>query len=139
MARLQQKIASEGALRAFEKRSYGLIGHVINYHPESYQCDCEEHGPGVKLKDFERHTVDVKVLMGKKEQILKRVPCFVYSQGLISHGLRRNDRVWIEFINGDPSMPVVTAYYREPSQLQLFWNTFKYALSNIFQEFRIGD
>jgi hypothetical protein len=138
MSQLRQKIASEGAARAFERRSYGLIGHVINYHPESYECDCEEHGPGVKLKDFERHTVDVKVLMGKKEQVLKRVPCLVYAQGVIGNGLRRNDRVWVEFINGDPSMPVVTAYYREPSQLQLFWNTFKYSLSNALQELGLG-
>lgn len=139
MSQLRQKIANEGASRSHEQRASGLIGYVVRYHPESLQCNCSEHGIGVPVKDTERHTADVVVTMGKKEQMLKRVPCMVYSQGLISNGLVEGDRVWVQFVNGDISYPVITGYYREPSQLQILTNTFKYSVANVFSFMLGGD
>lgn len=137
MSEFQNRVAQDGANRSSEQKSAGLIGHVIRYHPESLQCTCSEHGLGVKVEDTERHTVDVIVNMGKRDQMLKRVPCMVYSQGIISNGLVEGDRVWVQYINGDSDFPVVTGYYREPSQLEIVANTFKYSIANVF-DFMIG-
>jgi|GEM_PF-3333443 len=138
----------QSADRASERRSYGLIGKVAYYHPNTTYCSCgatdqfgnERHPKGRKtpLAKHERHTIDVDVLLGNKIQRLYSVPCFVYSQGLIDKGFQKNDRVWIEFVNGDPNMPVATAYYREPDQLDLFFNNLKYRVAEFFDELLPG-
>jgi hypothetical protein len=132
MANIKDQIAKDGASRSAEQSTSGLIGHVIRYHPESLQCTCDEHGLGAVLKDTERHTADVKVMMGKKEEELKRVPCMVYSQGIVSNGLVPGDRIWVQFVNGDSAFPVITGFYREPSEWEIMSNTFKYAVANVF-------
>ena len=144
----KQQLYDQSAERASERRSYGLIGKVAYYHPNTTYCECgatdkdgnERHPKGGKtpLPPHERHTVDVDVLLGNKMQRLYSVPCFEYSQGLIDKGFKKNDRVWIEFINGDPNMPIVTAYYREPDQLDLFFNNLKYRVAEFFDELLPG-
>jgi len=128
MAKIKDQIAKQGSEKAKEQVNFGLIGHVIEYYPETFSNE--------KLN--QNHTADVKVLLGKKEQILYRVPCFVYGDGFFSHGLKKNDRVWVEFINGDTTYPVITAYYREPTQLQLFVNSLKYGIASFFSEMGAG-
>lgn len=128
MSEASERVANAGADKAAGRKSFGLIGHVMEYYPETWAN-----------RESERHTVDVKVRMGKKQEILQKVPCFVYSQGILSHGLAKDDRVWVEFINGDQSMPIVTAFYREPSSTELIWNTFKYGIAGIFQDMGFGD
>lgn len=139
MSQLRDTLANEGASRSLEQRTSGLLGYVVRYHPESLQCTCSEHGLGVKVEDTERHTADIVVNMGKRDQMLKRVPCMVYSQGLISNGLVEGDRVWVQFVNGDISHPVITGYYREPSQLEIVTNTFKYSVANVFSHMLGGS
>jgi|SRR5579875_522350 len=114
-----EKISKKGTQGALDKSSPGLIGYVTKYYPNDHRFPKEQ-----------RHTVDVDVKMGTKTTSFKQVPCFVYGQGLIDHGLAVNDRVWVQFINGDHKAPIVTAYYREPSQLDLFWNDLKYGISD---------
>ena len=63
----------------------------------------------------------------------------VYSQGLISNGLVKGDRVWVQFINGDTAFPVLTGYYREPSQWELTKNTFQYAAADFLGGLLGGD
>ncbi|RHW32001.1 hypothetical protein [Oceanobacillus profundus] len=138
MSRLRESISKEGAKQSKEESSHGLIGHVIRYHPESFKCYCDEH-KDQEFKDTERHTADVKVYRGKKDEILKRVPCMVYSQGIISNGLVKGDRVWVQFINGDTAFPVITGYYREPSQWELTKNTFQYAAADFLGGLLGGD
>lgn len=133
MSRISERIERNSSRRSKEERTSGLIGHVIRYHPEALVCNCEEH-KGKEFKDTERHTADIKVFMGKKEEILKRVPCMVYSQGVITNGLIKGDRVFVQFINGDTQLPVITAFYREPSQWNLTVNTFKYGIASFFSE-----
>jgi hypothetical protein len=128
LSQIRERIANEGSTRASERRSFGLIGHVIEYFPEAAQ-----------VPDEQRHTCDVRVIKGKNEQVLYKVPCFVYSQGIISDGLAKNDRVWVEFINGDSSLPVITGFYREPGALKFFWNSFKYGVANVFDELGFGE
>jgi hypothetical protein len=140
----RQGLQNEGADRAGEKRSHGHIGKVVNYHPNSGKknkdgtfeggvCSCDRH-EGSKMKSHEMHTVDADVLLGNKMQRLYSVPCFVYSQGVIDKGFQKNDRVWIQYINGDSSLPVATAYYREPDQLELFWNNLKHRVAGFFDD-----
>ncbi|CDQ41805.1 hypothetical protein [Virgibacillus salexigens] len=132
MSEIKTTIAKDAAGRSLERKTSGLIGHVLRYHPESLQCTCDEHGLTNPVKDTERHTADIKVNMGKKDQVLKRVPCMVYSQGIISNGLVKGDRVWVQFIDGDSSQPVITGFYREPTQWEVASNTFKFAVANVF-------
>lgn len=140
----RKKLQESGASRAGERTYHGMIGKVVNYHPNTgkrnpdgtYEggiCNCDRH-QGSKMEAHEMHTVDVDVLRGTKMERLFSVPCFEYSQGLIDQGFRKNDRVWIQFINGDPSLPVVTAYYREPDSLDLFWNNLKFSVASIFDQ-----
>ncbi|HHT7153286.1 hypothetical protein P4388_33960 [Bacillus thuringiensis] len=142
-SQIRKDLQDEGADRASERRSYGLIGKVTDYHPntgtktEGGNCNCSRHKGG-KIEVWERHTVDVDVLQGNKIQHLCAVPCFVYSQGVIDKGFVKNDRVWIQFINGDPSMPIATAYYREPDQLELFWNNLKIRVAGFFDDLLPG-
>ncbi len=136
MSQVQDKFTKKSAQTSKEQSRFGLIGHVINYHPESLKCHpgCSEHDMSDTLDETERHSADIKVLLGKQDQVLKRVPCMVYSQGVVSNGLRKNDRVWVQFINGDTNLPVITGYYRDPSQWELLSNTFKYSVANVFAE-----
>lgn len=142
-SQMRQQLQDGGADRASERRSDGLIGKVVNYHPntgtknEGGPCNCSRHKGG-KIEVWERHTVDVDVLQGNKVQRLSAVPCFVYSQGIIDKGFVKNDRVWIQFINGDTSMPIATAYYREPDQLELFWNNLKIRVAGFFEDLLPG-
>lgn len=135
MSNLKNRIIQESSNLSHEQRKYGLIGRVVNYHPESKVCSskCEEHKGG-ELEDSERHTADVIVTVGKQEQELKRVPCMVYSQGIVNNGLRPNDRVWVQFVNGDVNLPVITGFYRDPSKWEIMANTFKFTIGNIFAE-----
>lgn len=144
----RKTLQEEGASRASERSSYGLIGKVAFYHPNADICNCgatdssgaDRHpkGSNTKIEPWERHTVDVDVLMGSKMQRLYSVPCFVYSQGVIDKGFVKNDRVWIQFINGDTNMPVATAYYREPDQLEVFWNNLKLKVAGFFDDLLPG-
>jgi len=140
----KQNLGNQGAEKASERRNFGNIGKVVNYHPnvgsknadgsmKGGKCNCDRH-EGKKIKAHEMHSVDVDVLMGNKMQRLYSVPCFVYSQGVIDKGFVRNDRVWIQYINGDTSLPVATAYYREPDQLELFWNNLKHRVAGFFED-----
>ncbi|ECP9029741.1 hypothetical protein FU976_07965 [Campylobacter jejuni] len=144
----KQSIQNQGAERASERSSQGLIGKVAFYHGNTTFCECgstdaqgnirHPDGAKTKLPAEERHTVDVDVLLGNKLQRLYSVPCFVYSQGLIDKGFKKNDRVFIQYINGDPKMPVATAYYREPDQLDLFFNNMKYRVAEFFDDLLPG-
>jgi|SRR5699024_9805626 len=134
MSEAKKRIVNEGAKKSKEQNTSGLIGHVIRYHPESLVCPCSEHGVGAEFQDTERHTADIKVELGKRIEELKRVPCMVYSQGLVSNGLVKGDRVWVQFVNGDTSLPVITGYYREPSKWELTSNTLRYSIASIFGE-----
>jgi hypothetical protein len=138
-------LEDKGAERALEQRSpSGLIGKVAYYHPNTTFCACgstdadgnvrHPEGGNTKLPEKERHSVDVDVLMGNKMQRWYSVPCFEYTQGVIDKGFKKNDRVWIQFVNGDPKLPIVTAYYREPDQLDLFFNNLKYRVAGFFDE-----
>jgi hypothetical protein len=119
---VSQRISRQGTEGALDKSSPGLIGYVTKYYPNMY-----------KGKDAPKnHTVDIDVPSGKGTIKYYNVPCFVYGQGLIDKKLEVNDRVWVQFINGDKNQPIVTAYYREPSQLDLFWNNLKYSISEFF-------
>lgn len=140
----KQGLENQSAERASERRSLGNIGKVVNYHPNTGRrnkngtfdggiCNCDRHD-GAKMASHEMHTVDVDVLLGSKMQRLYSVPCFVYSQGLIDKGFQKNDRIWIQYINEDSSLPVATAYYREPDQLDLFWNNLKHRVAGFFDE-----
>lgn len=110
-----------------------LIIILIQVQKAGGVCRCGRH-KGEKIEVWEQHTVDVDVLQGNKIQKLYAVPCFVYSQGVIDKGFTKNDRVWIQFINGDPSMPIATAYYREPDQIELFWNNLSIRVAGFFEE-----
>lgn len=144
----RQNLHNQGAERASERSSFGHIGKVAFYHGNTTFCECGatdaegniRHPEGAKtnLPKEERHTVDVDVLLGNKMQRLYSVPCFVYSQGLIDKGLKKNDRVFIQYINGDPKMPVATAFYREPGQLDLFFNNMKYRVAEFFDDLLPG-
>ena len=129
----KKQLEQQGAERANEQSMSGNIGKVVNYHPNADICSCERH-QGESIEDYEMHSVDVDVLLGTKMERLHSVPCFVYSQGLIDKGFVKNDRVWIQYINGDVHLPVATAYYREPSQLELFWNNMKHRVASFFDE-----
>jgi hypothetical protein len=128
---IRQKIAQAGTEGALDLRTPGLIGYVINYHREGSDCNCARHN-GVEIKPETRHTVDLVVYQGQKKQEFYEVPCMVYSQGFFDHGLEVNDRVWVQFLNGDINHPVVTAYYRNPSGLDMLVNNFKFAVSDFF-------
>lgn len=144
----KKQLSDQGAERASERRSEGHIGKVVNYHPntgrklpngsyEPRECYCERHN-GDLMQEAEMHSIDVDVLLGSKLQRLNSVPCFVYSQGVIDKGFERNDRVWIQYINGDPNLPVATAYYRDPKQLELFFNNLKYRVVGFMDELISG-
>ena len=100
--------------------SSGLIGVVTKYYPATYTN--KKHA----------HTVDIKVYRANTYETLEKVPCFVYSTGLIDHGLQENDRVYVEYVNADPTLPIVTGYYREPTSWDFFKNSIQYATTNIF-------
>jgi hypothetical protein len=144
----KQSLSSQGAERASERSSHGLIGKVAFYHGNTTFCECgatdaegnirHPEGAKTKLPPEERHTVDVDVLLGNKMQRLYSVPCFVYAQNLIDKGFVKNDRVFIQYVNGDPKLPVATAYYREPGQLDLFWNNLKYRVAEFFDDLLPG-
>lgn len=133
----RNQLSEQGAERASERRSQGHIGKVVNYHPNQGKCDCDRHN-NATIETSERHSVDVDVLLGSKLQRLNSVPCFVYAQGLIDKGFKRNDRIWIQYVNGDPNLPVATAYYRDPGQLELFFNNLKYRVANFMDELLPG-
>lgn len=145
----REQLQEGGADKAGERRSHGMIGKVVNYHPntgkknkdgsfEGGKCNCDRHQGGM-MESYEMHSVDVDVLLGNKMQRLLAVPCFVYSQGVIDKGFVKNDRVWIQYVNGDASLPVATAYYRDPDQLDLFWNNLKYRVAGFFEELLPGN
>ena len=132
-------IQSEAAQKGQEQKSVSYIGKVVNYHgvtgtkDEAGECECDRH-KGKKMKLSERHSVDVDVLIENKVQRWNAVPCFIYAQGLIDKGFVPNDRVYIQFINGDNQMPVATAYYREPKGLTIFWQNLKHRVGNYVLE-----
>lgn len=142
----RKKIGDAGAERAVEIRSNGHIGKVVNYHgftgtkDKAGPCGCDRH-KGKKMELYERHSVDVDVLLESKMQRLLSVPCFMYAQGIIDKGFVKNDRIYIQYINGDLTMPVATAYYREPEGLEIFWNNLKYSVGKYVIDLlpRIGD
>jgi len=131
---LRERIARSGAEGALDRRTSGLIGYVVNYHRPNDTCDCNRH-KGATIDKSSWHTVDVQVNQGNRVKEYHDVPCFVYSQGIIDRGLKENDRVWIQFINGDPSLPIVTAYYREPSYETNIFRKLYYAVSDFFDDF----
>ena len=99
--------------------SSGLIATVTKYYPATFSN-----------KKY-AHTADISIQRGKKFEKMEKVPCFVYSTGLIDNGLQENDRVWVEFINGDSALPVITGYYREPTTWDFFKNSVHYSVSGI--------
>lgn len=105
--------------------SSGLLGVVTQYYPATFTN-----------KKY-AHTVDIHVYRTNSVETLEKVPCFVYSTGIIDYGLEVNDRVYVEFLNGDPSLPVVTGYYREPTTWDFFKNSIQYATTNIVD--MVGD
>lgn len=119
MGGASQRISQEGSQGALDKSSPGLIGYVTKYY-----------GNDPALEKEERHTVDIDVPSAGKSEKYYRVPCFVYSQGIIDKGLEENDRVWVQFINGDQKQPIVTGFYREPGSLELFFNNLEYRISD---------
>jgi hypothetical protein len=141
-------LESRSAERASEQSSLGHIGKVAFYHGNTTFCECGatdgegnvRHPDGAKtdLPAEERHTVDVDILMGSKMQRLYAVPCFMYSQGLIDKGFQKNDRVYIQYINGDHTKPIAIAYYREPGNLDLFFNNLKYRVAGFFEDLLPG-
>ena len=130
-SRVSSQIAEAGRERASETSAHVHMGTVINYHGNVINCKCERHA-GEKLEEDERHSIDVEITTGDKTEILHSVPCFVYSQGVIHNGFLRDDRVLIQYMDGDKTMPIASAYYREPSQLDVFWNDFKQRVAGIF-------
>lgn len=144
----KKRLQNQGAERASEQSSFGHVGKVAFYHGNTTFCECgatddfgnirHPDGAKTKLPAEERHTVDVDILLGSKMQRLYAVPCFVYSQGVIDKGFEKNDRVFIQYINGDHTKPVATAYYREPGQLDLFFNNMKYRVAEFFDDLLPG-
>ncbi|WDI05117.1 hypothetical protein PUW25_26465 (plasmid) [Paenibacillus urinalis] len=118
---VSRRISQQGTESALDKSTSGLIGYVTEYYPNASSISKEL-----------RHTVDIDVPNGSRTIKYYGVPCFVYSQGVIDKGLEKNDRVWVQFINGDRKQPIVTGYYREPGQLDLFWNNLKFRVSDFF-------
>lgn len=123
-AQRRANLAREGAETTREQSRFGLIGRVEKYHPPTL---------AKKGKDLE-HTADVRVMMGEKSQTLKNVPCFVYGSSKFDYGLYKNDRVFVNFLNGDLQYPVITGYYREPSFSDRFFNTIRYGVSAVLEE-----
>jgi len=123
---VSRKISQQGTESALDKSTAGLIGYVTKYYPNATSFE------GKDLPKEQRHTVDIDVPNGSRVIQYHSVPCFVYSQGVIDKGLEVNDRVWVQFVNGDRKQPIVTGYYREPGQLDLFWNNLKYRISDFF-------
>ncbi len=123
---ISKRLIKGGAQSANETNTSGLIGYVTEYYPNATSYK------GKPLPQEERHTVDIEVANGSRATKYKSVPCFVYSQGIIDKGLEVNDRVWVQFINGDKSQPIVTGFYRDPSGLDLYWNNLKYRISDFF-------
>lgn len=120
-SQIRKRLTDEAAERSEEISSHGLIGYVEEYYPEVFLGEDEA---------YKNHTADIKVFTQNQQEIYKHVPCFVYSHGMINKGLVKNDRVWVEFINGDQEMPIVTAYYREPTQIGIFFNNLKFSVAN---------
>lgn len=126
----------------------GIIARVINYHPpkgggsgedagsdaKAGRCFCDRH-KGNRMKIEERHTVDIEIVTEKKTDIWNAVPCFMYAQGIIDHGFQKNDKVFIQFVNGDRSQPVAVAYYRPPGTLDQFWNSMKYTMAGFMMDY----
>lgn len=130
----RKSLINEGGARGTEMYTHGVIGKVVHYHPKANVCDCPRHREnGGALPKEEMHSVDVDVLSGTKIERLYGVPCFVYSQGVIDHGFKPNDRVYIQFVNGDKQYPIAIAYYREPDTLELFWNNLRFGVGRIFK------
>ncbi|WP_245628918.1 hypothetical protein [Alicyclobacillus shizuokensis] len=125
----RKQLAHEGREAAGDTHTSGLIGYVVNFHPAADICNCSRH-KGAKIEKDVWHTADIDVFMGRKYQRYVDVPCFVYSQGILDHGLKPNDRVWVEFIGGDKSHAVITAYYRDPSGLEVLVNDFQIGVAN---------
>ena len=119
---ITSNIAKKGAERASEQRSPGYIGYVANYYPATFQN--KKHA----------HTADVTIFKGNRTELLEKVPCFVYSSGIIDKGLEINDRVWEQHINGYATLPIITGYYREPTRWDFFQNSIHQAISNVFDE-----
>lgn len=119
---VSERLAKAGAMRADEQRTHGFIGYVTKYYPATF-----------KNKRY-AHTCDVNVIRGNRTEKLSKVPCFVYSSGLIDKGLEENDRVWIQYINGDPSMPIITGYYREPTTWDYFKTSIYYSVSQVLDD-----
>ncbi|QHW35653.1 hypothetical protein GZH47_32665 (plasmid) [Paenibacillus rhizovicinus] len=128
---LRQKLAKAGTEGALDTRTSGLIGYVVNYHRQADTCSCKRH-QGASIEKSTQHTVDIHVNQGNRVKEFHDVPCFVYSTGIIDKGLKENDRVWVQFINGDASTPIVTAYYREPSVESRFFRNLFYAVGDTF-------
>ena len=134
---IRQRIEKENSQQIRDQRIDGFIGYVIHYHPIALTCHCHEH-QGTQLKKNERHTVDVEILRGKGKEILKRVPCFVYSYGFLDKGFEAGDRVFIQYVNGDPNFPVVTAYYRDPGFWEIATNTLRGGFTKLIDEWMGG-
>jgi hypothetical protein len=128
---LRQKLSKAGTEGALDTRTSGLIGYVVNYHRQGSSCNCKRHA-GTSIEKSTQHTVDIHISQGNRVKEFHDVPCFVYSQGIIDRGLKENDRVWVQFINGDPSTPIVTAYYREPSVEEKFLRNLVYSIGDFF-------
>lgn len=156
MTNFSERIIKDSTENTRDQINGGIIGIVINYHPpkgggsdqdgtdkKAGRCFCDRHN-GERMKMYERHTVDVEIVTEKKKEIWNAVPCFMYAQGIIDHGFKKNDKVFINFINNDLAYPVAIAYYRNPKRLDNFWNSLKYSMANFVQEyvvdaFNIGD
>lgn len=147
---LIEKVNKEVMSNTKDVISGGVIGRVVRYHPpkgnapeldgsdkKAGRCFCSRH-KGRRMEMFERHTVDVEVTTEMKTTVWEAVPCFMYAQGIIDHGFRENDKVYIQFINNDLSHPVAIAYYRPPTKLDNFWNSLKFSMANFVDEYIIS-
>lgn len=119
----RNRLAKEASSKSKEQSQFGVIGRVVEYYP-----------PTLTSRPEIEHTADVRVMMGAKSQVLKRVPCFVYGSSAFDYGLYKNDRVFINFMDGDLQHPVITGYYREPKLGQRFFNTIQYGVSKVLED-----
>lgn len=117
------KLAQEASSKSKEQSQYGVVGRVMKYYP-----------PTLTSRPEIEHTADVRVMMGTKSQVLKRVPCFVYGSSSFDYGLYKNDRVFVSFMDGDLQHPAIVGYYREPGLGQRFFNTIQFGVSKVLED-----
>lgn len=108
---LRKKITKESLESALETRTFGQFANVLAYHGVHDFCHCARH-EGAALVEFSKHTVDIELRQGARKNVYYEVPILMQGYGLIDVALQINDRVLIQFLHGDSSMPVVVGVYR---------------------------